>query len=125
MPHKLVRIPISFSPVHNTVALLNSDAIASLLSADIFHNLPSNIKSKQTSLNYPNVAFRSASGNPIIPSGVFEIIFSVANISTSHIFYIIPSLPEKCILGIDFLQKVGFVLHPSAIQCVLKSTMCL
>jgi len=111
MPHNLVRIPISFSPVHNTVALLDSGAIASLLSADIFHDLPSNIKSTKTSINYPNVAFRSAPGNPIIPSGIFEIIFSIANISTSHIFYSIPSLPGKCIFGIDFLQKFHFVLH--------------
>ena len=111
MAAPLIRLPIVFSNVHRTSALLDSGAIASLLSLQVFQQLPNNLKIS-TPYKYPHITFQSASGSPIVPVGLFDITFSIANISTSHTFYIITSLPETCILGMDFLSKVGFVMLP-------------
>ncbi|KZR97288.1 Uncharacterized protein APZ42_007925, partial [Daphnia magna] len=101
---KLIRIPVrTFNK--KIIALVDTGATASLVSSKILDTLECNENLKQEENANPPI-FRTVSGQKLKSIGKFE--FSVI-INDNHIinnqFYVMNSLNEQCILGLDFLSN--------------------
>lgn len=94
----------------NTAALKDTGAAASFIRASIFYRINEEYITEDTPDTYPT--FKSATGNPIQPLGYYKILITIGTlINIIHPFYVVTELPEKCILGLDFLTKYEVVIH--------------
>ena len=96
---QLIRILILFQNL-STQALIETGA--SFLSYFIFKQLQASKVEEIERDVFPH--FVTASGNSIKWKGVFEIKFRIKKkFKFKHKFYVVETLPEGCILGLDFL----------------------
>lgn len=110
-PSTLLRIKISFSDL-GSLALLDTGAIVSLISLELFSKIPSNLIEETTLLEDENRTFRTASGHTLKSLGKFSIKLLICNkINLVHTFYVVTQLTEECILGLDFVENHDFIVH--------------
>ena len=102
--HKLFRIPLQLSDKIST-ALLDTGSVASFISTDIFYELsPKKIQDTKNESLVPH--FRCAAGQVMEPVGYYSVPLTIEKkVHTRHPFYIVPTLQEGCILGMDFINQ--------------------
>ena len=96
----LLRIPIHFKST-NTLALVDTGSVASLLAERVFRKISEVCAKEEPAFS----SFVSAGGHPIEICGCFRIPIKLPGYQTTHQFYVIKTLQEDCILGLDFLSQ--------------------
>ena len=101
---QLIRIPILIFDIR-TNGLIDTGAAASLVSSDILFKLKEKtVKSLKNEENAP--IFKTVSGQALHSLGKYEFPVTInKNHTFLHSFYVMSSLKENCILGIDFLSQ--------------------
>ena len=95
----LLRMPLRISPV-DTLALVDTGAVASLLSYGLFQRI-SRAEVEEVTPYYRQ--FKSAAGHPLQVQGCYRVPFEIVGYAMKHTFYVIHGLQEDCIVGLDFL----------------------
>ncbi len=95
----LLRMPLRITPV-DTLALVDTGAVASLLSFGLFQKI-NQTEVEEVTPYYRQ--FKSAGGHPLQVQGCYRIPFEIVGYSMKHTFYVIHGLQEDCIVGLDFL----------------------
>lgn len=111
---ELLRLAVSFN--NQTVsAIVDTGSQATLLSVAVFRSLPCTYYKEMTPVQ---MTFSSASGQILPFVGCFSIPFRVNDVEFSHIFHVVDSMTENCILGLDFIELHKFVYSASSRELV-------
>ena len=92
----LLRMPLRISPV-DTLALVDTGAVASLLSYGLFQRI-SRAEVEEVTPYYRQ--FKSAAGHPLQVQGCYRVPFEIVGYAMKHTFYVIHGLQEDCIVWI-------------------------
>lgn len=118
---QLIRILILFQNL-STQALIDTGAGASFLSYFIFKQLQVSEVEEIESDVFPH--FVTASGDSIKWKGVYEIKFRIKKkYQFKHKFYVVETLPEGCILGLDFLTINAITVSAVERKLILARTI--
>jgi len=105
--NQLYRVPVRIGK-HETKALVDMAAEASVLAPHILNKLPTS-----SITNIPNsksVVFAGFTGAPATSSGKFQIPITIQKRHHfEHDFYVVPNTTDECILGLDFMHKYGLL----------------
>ncbi len=84
----------------DTLALIDTGSVASLLSFELFQKI-NRAEIEEVEPYYRR--FKSAGGHLLQVQGCYRVPFEIVGHSMKHAFYVIHNLQEHCIVGLDFL----------------------
>ena len=108
MNHILIKAPVRFRK-ENVHALIDTGAAVSVIALILFQKLLSSGKVKL--YHDHSRIFKSATGNELMVTGYFKLVFQMGECQFHHPFYVINNLAEECIIGMDFLLNTLFSVN--------------